>query len=155
MTLVQDVMVHDVVAVAGDTSLDAVRRLFALHQISGAPVIDDDGRVVGVVSQADVIDPERPRSGTSGRTFYYRVWNGDIRATGTLLPAPAPEPGTAADVMSSPVLCIDHKATLDEAATRMLDARVHRLFVTRKGKIVGLVTALDCLRTFAHAAAAH
>jgi CBS domain-containing protein len=146
MSIVRDAMVREVVAVASDTSLDAVARLLALNDISGAPVVDDDGRPMGVVSQRDLIDAERPRSGREGRTSYYRVWNGDVRAIGLLGTTPPPVRGVAADVMSSPLMTIDAGAGIDEAARRMLRGHIHRLFVVERGKVVGLVTALDCLR---------
>ncbi len=146
MTRVSDAMVRDVVALASDTSLDAVSRLLCVHQISGAPVIDETGHHIGVVSHHDLLDPERPRSGDVGRRVYYRVWNGNIRAVGLVTSTPAPEPGVAADVMSSPLYTIDPEAPVEEAARRMVDMHVHRLFVVDKGRVIGLLTALDCLR---------
>lgn len=139
-------MIRDVVAVAGDTSLDAVARVFALNDISGAPVIDDQGRPLGAISQSDLLDAERRRSGLEGSPFYYRVWNGDIRTMGTVTAAPRPQRGVAADVMSSPLLTIDADLGVEEAARLMVRERVHRLFVVDRGRVVGLVSALDCLR---------
>ncbi len=146
MRHVSDAMVRDVVALAGNTSLDAASRLFTLHQISGAPVVDEDGRPVGVVSRSDLLDAERPRSGQPGGRLYYRIWNGQIRATGMLTDAPAPDPGVASDVMTSPLVTIAEDAPIEEAARRMLAMRVHRLFVVKGDRLVGVLSALDCLR---------
>src|SRR5262249_36148105 len=55
MSVVENVMVREVIAVARDTSLAAVARLFALHRIAGAPVVDDNGRPMGIVSRTDLV----------------------------------------------------------------------------------------------------
>jgi CBS domain-containing protein len=149
MSLVRDAMVREVVAVASDTSLEAVARLFVLSDVSGAPVIDDSGHPLGVVSQRDLIDSERPRSGGEGRPVYYRVWNGEIRAMGIVTGPLARASGVAADVMSNPLLTIETGASIQEAARRMLSEHVHRLFVVEKGRLIGVVSALDCLRHLA------
>ncbi len=146
MSTVREAMVREVIAVASDTSLDAVARLFALNGISGAPVIDDDGRLLGVISQSDLTDAERVRSGCDGRPLYYRVWNGDIRAMGIVSLVPEPAHGVAADVMSTGLVAIEHDASIETAARRMLSERVHRLLVVERGRVVGLISALDCLR---------
>jgi len=147
MRHVSDAMVRDVVALTGETSLDAASRLFTLHQISGAPVVDDVGRPLGVVSRSDLLDIERPRSGTPGSRFYYRIWNGDICAVGLLTPqTPTEQPGVVKDVMSAPMVTIGADATVEEAGRIMVDLHVHRLFVLDNGRLVGIVSALDCLR---------
>lgn len=146
MRLVRDSMVREVVAVASDTSLEAVARLFALNDVSGAPVVDDAGRPLGVITQPDLVDPGRPRSGQVGRTVYYRVWNGDVRAMGVIAPPVVPMPGVATDVMTTPLLTVDRNAPIAEAARVMVRERVHRLFIVEKGRIMGVVSALDCLR---------
>jgi len=73
MRFVRDAMVRDIIALAPDTAIDAISQLFSLNCISAAPVIDRTGRVLGIVSQTDLLDAERPRSGAQGQHFYYRV----------------------------------------------------------------------------------
>jgi len=57
MKLVKDVMIRDIVALAPDTSIEAAGRLLALHSISAAPVVDAEGRALGVVSLSDIASP--------------------------------------------------------------------------------------------------
>lgn len=139
-------MVHEVIAVAHDTSLSAVARLLALHRISAVPVIDDGGRPIGVVSQHDLVSDERPRSTRTGRSVYYRIWSGDICAEGMFTGPLNSRTGIAADVMSSPLVVIAEESKVEAAARRMLETHVHRLFVVRANKVVGIITALDCMR---------
>src|SRR5262249_50778296 len=140
MSVVENVMVREVIAVARDTSLAAVARLFALHRIAGAPVVDDNGRPMGIVSRTDLVDPDRRRARRAGPTLFYHLRDGDITAVGTLLADPAGGHGVAEDVMSAPLITIDHRASLADAARRMVDEGVRRLFVSRRGKIVGMVS---------------
>ena len=58
---VSDVMTHKVFAVSPDTSLETAARLFAQKRVSGVPVVDASGEVVGVVSASDLNDPDRDR----------------------------------------------------------------------------------------------
>jgi CBS domain-containing protein len=143
---VADNMSRDVLAVAPDSSLRTVARLFAVHDISGVPVIDARARVVGVVSKGDLVAaPERPPSEVVPRHIYYRLWQGEVTAEGTADEAPAPPGGVAADVMSPTVLTIDGESTVIEAARIMVREKVHRLVVTGGGRVQGIITALDCL----------
>lgn len=146
-------MVKDIVALAPDTAIDAAARLLTQNGISAAPVVDENGRPLGVVSHTDLLDSDRPRSGTEGRRFYYRIWGGEVRAMGVLWNQPSPEAGVASDVMSPRLLTIAGSATVDEAARQMLGRHIHRLFVVEQGRIVGLITALDCLRALVGAEA--
>lgn len=145
---VGDVMTREVIAVAPDTSLVTTARLFAARHITGAPVIDPDGRPIGVVTQTDLTDPDRDRTNRPGKSIFYqvthhaRIVQGDDATTAD---------GIVADVMSPFVLAIDPNAPLMEAIRLMVSDDVHRLLVTREGKLVGIVTSMDVLRALAGA----
>jgi CBS domain-containing protein len=117
-------------------------RLLAEHRIGGAPVIDEAGRLVGVLSQSDLVrlDAQPPTTRAAG-AFYTDV--DDYREIGDL---PAADSVVAvASVMTPAVLTIAPDATLQEAARRMREQRVHRLLVVEDGKLQGLVSAFDLL----------
>jgi CBS domain-containing protein len=147
MKLVKDVMIRDIVALAPDTSIEAAGRLLALHSISAAPVVDAEGRALGVVSLSDIASPNSPRSSAQGKHFYYRIWRGQIHAEGIVCYEPSTQHGVASDVMSVPLVTIDADAGVDEAARRLLVSHIHRLFVVEDGRVTGVISALDCLRT--------
>ncbi|MBI2892704.1 MAG: CBS domain-containing protein [Deltaproteobacteria bacterium] len=136
-------MSRDVLAVAPDTSLATAARLFATRRISGAPVIDPDGRPRGVVTQTDLVDPDRDRTDREGISLYYRVTPDGAEPQGDRTVS---EDGVVADVMSPYVFAIGAEAPLVEAIRTMVTESVHRLLVEEGGKLVGIVTSMDVLR---------
>jgi CBS domain-containing membrane protein len=140
---VGEVMTREILALAPDTSLPTAARLFATRHITGAPVIDVSGRVLGVVSQTDLVDPDGARSEGAGHSIYYRIADGHTVAEGEAL---VDAEGVVSDVMSPSVLAIGPDAPILEAVRAMVAEGVHRLLVADDGKLVGIVTSMDVLR---------
>ena len=139
---VSDLMTREVVHVRPDATLKDVARLLVEHRISGLPVCDDAGRVLGVVSEADILVRETgpaPREGLLAQLFE------DPRKSEAKKAAAR----TAAEAMSSPPITIDAYRVAAVAARRMLDEKVNRLpVVDIHGKLVGIVTRADLVRAF-------
>lgn len=142
---VADVMTHEVYAVGSDTSLETASRLLTTKHITGAPVVGADGRPVGVVTLADLADPDRARTERDGYSFYYKLESGERQEVGE---GRCVSSGRVADVMSPYVLSIHASTELARAGRVMLDDQVHRLLVVDEGKLVGIVTSIDLLRGF-------
>jgi CBS domain-containing protein len=140
---VADVMTSEVYAVAADTSIETACRLLATRHFTGAPVVSKNGRPIGVVTLADLVDPDRDRSQSHGYPLYYRVVHGHRVELGDGV---AVGIGRVADVMSPFVLSIHASASLADAARTMVHDRVHRLLVVTDGKLSGIVTVTDLLR---------
>jgi CBS domain-containing protein len=137
---VAEVMTRDVLTFTPQTSLKQVAELLAERGISGAPVVDDERHVLGVVSEADVILKER---GTRELTVWQRLV---LDATPAADRAAA---RTAGEAMTSPAITITPEGRVDHAAALMLDRAVNRLpVVDRDGTLVGLVTRADLVRAF-------
>ena len=136
---VRDVMSTDVVVAPPEAALKDVVGLLTARGVSGLPVVDDSGHVLGVVSQADILARTASRSGS-----------GVI--AGMLLEGETSDPRvtarTAAEAMSSPAQVIDEECSITEAAAQMLDHGIKRLPVVRAGKLVGIVTRSDLLQAF-------
>lgn len=137
---VRDLMTRDVLTLTPETPLKRAAELLARERISGAPVVDDAGRVVGVVSEADVLvkaSAEAPRSGLLG-------W--------LLEPAPDYHDKIAAtlveEAMSAPVVTIAPDRGVHEAASLMIDENVNRLPVIDNQELVGILTRADIVRAF-------
>ena len=139
---VKDVMTRNVFAVAPDTSLETAARLLATRRVSGAPVVDREGRPVGVITQTDLVDPDRERSSDPGRSVYYRVGGGPREVDCE----EARGEGVVSDVMSPFVLSVGSEVDVEDAARRMLTDKVHRLLVVDADRIVGIISTLDVLR---------
>lgn len=139
---VRDVMQTAVVTLCPAMSARDAERILGEHRISGAPIVDDEGRVLGVVSQSDLVrlDAARPSNAAAGAFF------SDVDDYRDLAALPADEsvvPVTS--VMSREVLSVAPDAPLQQAARLMRKHHVHRLLVVEDGVLRGVVTALDLL----------
>jgi CBS domain-containing protein len=142
---VSEVMSDDIYAFAQDTSIETAARVLTTRSISGAPVLSPSGKPVGVVTMADLVDPDRPRTQRNGYPLFYHLTDSEIEEIGDDI---LMNEGQVADVMSPFVLSIGSTATLIEASNRMISERVHRLLVMDDTRLVGVVTTLDLLRGF-------
>ncbi|MGZ8688135.1 MAG: CBS domain-containing protein [Gaiellaceae bacterium] len=141
---VQDVMTTDVTTTNVDASLKEAALELVRHRISGMPVVNGDGHVVGVVSEADILAKEGDdRRGGSG-FLQWLVDPGDPWITARF------DAVTVGDAMSRPALTIGPDRPLTEVATIMLDQGINRLpVVDEDGKLIGLVSRGDLVRAFA------
>jgi CBS domain-containing protein len=142
---VEDIMTQEVIAVGPTTSVAAVIQLFLHHSIAGAPVVDEGGHPIGMITCTDLLDPSR-RSQTVGQPRYFRLWRGEIRAIGITDEGPQPMRGLVGDIMTPDVLSVDRRLNVRDAAQLMARADVHRLVVTDGGRACGVVTTMDCLK---------
>lgn len=142
---VSDVMTRDLFAVAPDTSLETAARMFAQHHITGAPVVNSHGETVGVVSLADLVDPDRDRCNEEGYPVYYKVTDG---WASTLGDATITRQGRVEEVMTPSVVSAEADSDILDAGRIMLEAGIHRLLVTTGGELVGIVSTTDLLRGF-------
>jgi CBS domain-containing protein len=144
MTTVRDVMTSEVLAVRRETPLKEVARLLVERRISGLPVVDDEGQVVGVVSEADLLVKEQgPDAVPRGTLDRFLGESGQARQ----LRAKA-EARTAGEAMTAPAITIDGSRSVHQAAALMIERRVNRLPVVEAGRLVGIVTRADLVRAF-------
>ena len=139
---VHAVMQREVVTLRPEMSAREAERLLASHHVGGAPVVDEHGRLVGVLSQSDLVrlDADPPSTGATG------VFTTDVDDYREIASLPADESlVSVARVMSRDPLTIEPNATLREAARRMRDHGVHRLLVVEDGRLRGVVSAFDLL----------
>jgi CBS domain-containing protein len=130
--LVADVMTLDPVVVDIDASIEEARRLLNANSISGLPVVDGAGALVGVISQTDLVSVMDSPVGRLIRT----------RSSGLRV----------GELMSSPAVTIPMTGSLVEAARVMLGSRVHRLVATDEaGHPVGVLSAIDFVALYAEA----
>ncbi|MGZ4103637.1 MAG: CBS domain-containing protein [Actinomycetota bacterium] len=144
---VEDVMTRDVVTVREDAPFrDIVEKLLS-NDISGMPVVDGNGRVVGIVSESDLLAKEAfPRG--HGQSPLSRLLAGvtDLREGANREKALGLD---ARDLMSGRVIKASPEEGLPAAARRMLEHGVKRLPVIKEGRLVGLISRHDVLRVFA------
>ena len=141
--VVGELMNPDVVALRPEMTVPEAQEVLARKSVSGAPVVDDAGRVVGVVSQNDLVrrSAHAPTAAEAGSFF---TSDADFEDLGRV-PA-APSATRVAEVMSRRVYQVARDTGVAIAANVMRERRVHRLLVTDRGVLVGVVTSLDLLR---------
>ncbi|MFF9119957.1 CBS domain-containing protein [Streptomyces massasporeus] len=139
-------MTSDVVRAEYGTPFKEVARLLAEHRISGLPVVDDDEKVLGVISETDLLTRQAGAPGPPEphRRFHRPGWTPGSRALRAKARA-----RTAGQLMSSPAITVHSDATVAEAARVMARHRVERLpVVDDEERLVGIVTRRDLLQVF-------
>ena len=133
---VRDVMTTKVVTARRQDSLKKVASILLDNQISGLPVVSDEGSVVGVLSEGDFVVKEARLGAPGGRAA--RVGRR----------GPVQESVTTGEAMTTPPVVIAPDAPLAEAANLMLRRQVNRLPVISQGRLVGIVTRADLVRAY-------
>jgi CBS-domain-containing membrane protein len=122
--LVADLMTIDPVVVAVDATIEEAARLLHENSITGLPVIDAFGGLVGVISQTDLVGVLDSPVGRLIRT--------------------KPSGLRVGELMSSPAITVPMTGSLRDAARLMVDSHVHRLVATDDaGRAVGVISAID------------
>ncbi len=145
METVRDVMTRAVLAVKPDTPLKDVARQLIDHRISGLPVVNEAGQVIGVISEGDLLVKEQQPGSIHHRPLA-RLFGESTETRHLLAKA---EARTAGDAMTSPAITIDASQSVGAAAALMVQRQVNRLPVTEAGHLIGIVTRADVVRTFA------
>lgn len=153
-----DLMERDVITVTPATRILDLHRLFVEEEIHGAPVVEEDGVVRGVVSALDLLrvvrDELEPGAGSTS-TRYFRDEPPYSGPDGTELPEDLGgrvDDLTAADAMTRELVVVRPDATIDEVARTMLEHRVHRVLVCEGETLQGVLTTFDLMRVLSQAA---
>ena len=139
-----DIMTRDVVCLNEELGIHDCEKIMLEKGISGAPVVDLEGELRGVVSKTDLVSYHHSQSDEEvSETDFYRLE--DVRGAHVVdFNTPA-----ARDVMT-PVPCVASESTsLEELAGLMVRRQVHRVVICRGRKVVGIVSSMDVLRAIA------
>jgi CBS domain-containing protein len=119
MYQVKDIMTDQVVTVQPETTIDNAISLILDNQVSGLPVVDAAGRLLGVITEIDIID---------------LVYEADI------------ETSTVGEHMTRSVHSVDAEASLDDAAALFCSHSIRRVPVVQRGGLVGILSRRDLIR---------
>ena len=143
------IMTRDVITVSPDDTVAEVAKVMTEHGISAMPVCDKEGRLVGMISEGDLMRPFGEKHALR------RAWWLDLLAEGTEL---APEfldclradHHKARDLMTKEVVTATETTSAAEIADLLSEHRVKRVPIVRDGAIVGIVSRANLIRALAH-----
>ena len=145
----RDVVTREVRTVDADWTLDELRSFLVSNSITGAPVCDKSGKLIGVVSSTDLMRAasEGTTASEAARHQFYshaddRLSGEDMRG----LHIESPSGTTVREIMTPLVFEVQAEAPIHDVADIMARGRIHRVFVLRAGKVEGVVSALDLVR---------
>jgi len=143
--LAKDIMTTNVITVASDLPVEDVAELLLARNISGAPVVDATGRLVGVISEGDLI---HRAEGDGRRSWWLSLLSNEVDRAREYIKSHGHK---AEDVMTRDVVTVAEDSPAGEIARLLERRRIKRVPVLRDGKVVGIVSRANLL----HGLAAH
>lgn len=140
---IREIMTRDVITVAPQTPIREAASLMVDHAVSGLPVVDEQGKLVGVLSEGDLILRQRARQPVPWwRAFFQdgeRLAREYQKAAGT----------TVAEVMTKAVISVSPDLPIEAAALILDQRRIRRVPVVADGRVVGIVSRGDLVKVLA------
>jgi CBS domain-containing protein len=143
---VRDIMEIDVPAVYPSDSVESVLKVLHAHELPGIPVVNEGGRCVGIITEADLVISEQ--GGDLHLPHYFQLFGGVV----FLEPMKHFEErirkafaSTAQEMMTEDPVTIEAGASVEEAAKLIADTKHNRVPVVEHGRLVGVVTRVDVL----------
>ena len=146
MPKVADIMTRDVITVTPETSLRDLAQILSERHINGVPVLDDEGDVIGVVCESDLVKQNKPLHIPTVFVILdsfipmespWRLEKEFKRLTAT----------TVGEIYSHPATCVAPDTEVAEVARIMSEQNMHTLPVLERGKLVGVVGKGDVIRS--------
>ena len=138
----KDIMRRKVVTVERWLTLPELAKLFEEKGITGAPVVDEKGVILGVVSQTDLVRVRREAA--AGVALYHKELEEPLTALG--IHFEEVDPGRVESIMTPGAISFDENAPVEALAEAMLERHIHRVLITRGDYLAGIVTTMDLLK---------
>ena len=144
-----DIMTTHVITVRKETTLKELAKLIYEHHINGVPVVDDEGKLIGIICESDLIRKDKklhiPTVVTLFDAVFYlerpKKMEKEIRRINAT---------TVEDLYVKEVITVDEKTPVDEIATIMTQKKVYTIPVMDGDRIVGIIGKDDLIRTLVH-----
>lgn len=146
-TRVREIMQRRVVTIGANTSVADASRVLLEHHITGAPVVQPDGSLAGVVSLSDIVGAiptlrTEPLMIQARPHFYRDVWEEEFAH----VEIPNDATLKVHEVMTPVAFTVDVDDPISDAVEMMLEGKVHRLIVTSSHGIAGILSTMDIIR---------
>jgi CBS domain-containing protein len=140
----KDIMTSPVITVKPKTSVLEAVKIMLQDRIGGLPVVDETGKVVGIVSESDLL-----RRHELGTERYTPRWIEAFRTPKVAEEYVSSHGRFVSEIMTTPVECVDPEASLAEVVDLLERQQVNRVPVAREGQLLGIISRADLLRAFA------
>ena len=141
-----DIMTTTVVTIAPTDTVKHAAELMAKHHVSALPVVDQKGKLVGIVSEGDLLHREETHTDTKARSWWLDLVTGYETRAEEYVKAFATH---VRDVMSEKVVTVNEKASLAEVASLLESKHIKRVPVMRGAKIVGILSRANLVQALA------
>jgi CBS domain-containing protein len=146
MMKAKDVMTTDVITVRRDTTVRDLAALFAERRISSAPVVDDDGSLIGIVSESDLVEQDKNlHIPTVVSIFDWVIYLESDKKFEKELQKWTGQ--AVSDIYAEEVFTVTPDAPVSEVADIMSERKVHMVPVVEGNRVVGVVSRIDLIRT--------
>lgn len=145
MLTARDLMTRDVITIKKDASIEELAKLFVERKVNGVPVVDDAAKVIGIVTEGDLIEQNKnlhiPTVITLFDAVIFLEGNKKFEAEMKKLAATKVE-----DIYSANVITVTPDETLAQITSIMANESIHTLPVLEDGKLVGVIGKLDVIK---------
>lgn len=143
MLKAKDIMTRHVVVVSPETDIAQAARLLLENHFNGLPVVDEEGRLRGIICQEDLIVLQKKGPLPS----FFTILDGVIPLKNRDQEVRKMAAVTVRDAMTANPIAVGPETTVEEMATLMVEKKIHTLPVVEGGRLVGIVGKEDILRT--------
>jgi len=140
---ISELMTKEALVIKASVPVDRMTKLFAKHEITGAPVIDESGDLIGVVSMSDMA--RKTEGERQDKHEYY------LNPSWGAIPTHSHEEAqskTVGDIMTNLIIYAEEDDDIEVAADLMVNHGIHRVVVTKNNKVVGVISSSDLVREF-------
>jgi len=149
----RDIMTPHVKSVPQTWTMQKFAKFLSDNEISGSPVIDDEGEVIGIATLKDIADFHLNNVSTSDHEK--RMSDDELKEARRLRQFIFEEmikvPVEVRDIMTPIVFSVEEDAPVKEIADIMMDEHLHRIFVIHASEVTGIITTFDLLKIIADA----
>jgi len=141
-----DVMTRDVITVKKETTIRELAELFARHRVSSAPVVDDNGNMIGIVTETDLIEQDKSlHIPTVISLFDWVIYLESDKKFEKELKKMTGQ--TVGDIYTQEVETVTTATPISEVADFMSSRKIHAIPVLEERRVVGIVARIDLIRT--------
>ena len=142
----KEIMTRQLVTAKPETPVTEVAQLMMEHRISAVPVVTPDRRLLGIVSDTDLLQRREVGTQRLPRSWWLALFNSKDRLTSSV---DRTESNLAENIMTTPAISIDQDATIEDVARLFLTRKINQAPVVHGGKLVGIVSRGDLVSAIA------